>query len=87
MLVALELVVAGACRSQQNRIASLRFGTGQGHRTLQRFAKLQTHGAIQMLRNLLSSRTDQERSLCLRVQTLPQNRVVTAFVFAAEDDP
>src|ERR1700691_2450805 len=59
MLVAGELVEAGAGRGQQHRIAGLRVCISEAHGVLQRAGVLQRDSALKLFRNLGRGRADQ----------------------------
>src|ERR1017187_106959 len=63
VLVAGELVEAGAGRRQQDCIAGLRVRMREAHGVLQRFGMLQRHGAVKLCRYLGGGRADQQRGV------------------------
>ena len=84
MLVILELVEAGAGRRQQNRVAGLRVFGGECHGAVQRSRAFDGNHAAELRLDLFRG-APISSTMRARAAGLAQERVVAAFVLAAEN--
>src|SRR5580704_669466 len=87
MLVARELIEAGAGRGQQDGIAGLRVGICEADGLFQGAGLLQRERAAQLFADLGGGRADQQGGVRLRGERCSQDRIVQAFVLAAQNHP
>ena len=85
LLVILKLVEARAGGRQQNGVAGLRASAGDFHGARQRLRALDGNDAGELRFDLVRRAADQQRHARVAAQRLAKNRVVAAFVLAAQN--
>ena len=85
MLVILKLVEARAGRSQQNRVAGLRALGGDFHGARHRSRALDGNDAAKLRFDLVRGAADQQHHARVPPQRIAQDRVIAAFVLAAQN--
>src|ERR1700722_15813933 len=87
MFVAFKLVEAGTGGRQQYRVAGLRVSMGEADGVFERFRMLERNGAVKLSGDLGGGCADEENRTTFCGERRAQDRIIEAFVLAAEDNP